>query len=92
MICDKCGACCQYLKIKLEGINQDAKEWLLAHENILYSNGYLFFISKCKMLKDNGECGIYSARFDCCKLMNVSRKDCLEAKDIKNMIKVDKNG
>lgn len=88
MNCNKCGDCCTFFKLPIEGLNEDARVWLVAHKNVMLGGGFLYFKSPCQYLIRVGKekkCSRYETRFECCKKMAVGSKHCIEAKEVKKI-------
>lgn len=76
--CAQCGVCCSYITVSLDEPedHEDYDEilWYLYHENIkVYiaddedEGWYAEIKTKCKAMKDNGDCGAYEVRPTVCR-------------------------
>lgn len=87
MTCSKCGDCCRFFKLKIEGLDKDGREWLMSHKGVMMSSEYVIFEQPCIHLNDDGACAIYEKRFNACRLMQPNSPTCKEAKTVCRIMK-----
>lgn len=85
MSCNNCGACCTFFKLPIEGLNEDARRWLLSHDGVMIGGGNIYINNKCGYLGSDNKCSIYAKRFECCKKMPVNSALCVEAREVKSI-------
>jgi len=59
---------------------KDEQAWLNLHENIKWTNGYLFIFSKCKLLTLANTCAEYKTRPDICRNFVAESAACVSAR------------
>jgi len=85
--CRGCTLCCRHVSVEVDepGSEDELDEyiWLVLHENVRAyvdeGKWYVEFITKCRMLQDDGTCGIYDSRPSVCSGYDPS--DCLRSGD-----------
>lgn len=77
MACKKCGACCKYAAVVMDGLSKDGRRWAEYHgQTIIERQGkYVIFIpNRCSQLGDDNLCKVYDNRPDVCAM--VPSMDC----------------